>query len=178
MTTYEVQCAHAAYYTNTVTIDADSLEEALDIAITKANDDPGWRSGDVGETFINAVANSDDPEPSDAYSLPIPGRFTETGEPPLVTVTPTSGGSQISVTEGQIRLQFHDQELATLTTRISDPAPDAEAPVVTVTHRGSEPPHVDLIGGRTRILVRREHEDQPLASDRPKTPSHNPGEAS
>ncbi len=36
---YTVQCAHAAYYGNIVTVEADTLDEALDKAIQETDGD-------------------------------------------------------------------------------------------------------------------------------------------
>ena len=44
---FTIQCAYNAHYANTVTVEADSLDEALEKAIETANEDPaGWRGTD------------------------------------------------------------------------------------------------------------------------------------
>src|SRR3546814_19623521 len=89
MTTYTVQCGYAAYYANTVEVEAESLEAALERAIEKANDDPHWRALDhCGPTFVDAVAEGADAAPWSTFSsvLPIPDRFTEgCGAPPVTS---------------------------------------------------------------------------------------------
>ena len=87
---YTVQCAHAAYYGNIVTVEADTLDEALDKAIQEADGDAdGWRSmDDAGPTFVVEVREGTHLHPLDRETpaLPIPDRFTEQGEPPVVTL--------------------------------------------------------------------------------------------
>lgn len=85
MTTFTVQCAYAAYYTNTVTVEADSLDEALVKAVAAADESPAWSSSDYcGRTFIEAIAEGDDVDlwnDPQIHPLPIPERFTERGGP-------------------------------------------------------------------------------------------------
>ena len=51
---WTVQAGHTARYANTVTVEADTLEEALDNAIEAANEDAaGWKLLDhCGDTFV------------------------------------------------------------------------------------------------------------------------------
>ena len=57
MTHYTVCCGYASHYHNTVTIEADTLDEALAKAIEQAGDDPHWKSIDqASQTFVDAVA--------------------------------------------------------------------------------------------------------------------------
>src|SRR3546814_11649674 len=86
MTTYTVQCGYAAYHANTVEVEAESLDAALERAIEKANDDPHWKALDhCGPTFVDAVAAGPDADPWSAFAsaLPLPDRFTQaTGSAP------------------------------------------------------------------------------------------------
>lgn len=122
MTTWTVQCGYAAYYTNTVTVEADTLDDALDKAIAAANDDPSWKSLDhCGPTFIDAVAEGADADPwHDHVSvLPVPERFTERGAAvPLVTVTVVGGVVQdVTFENGPARVIVCDYD-----TEGADPA--------------------------------------------------------
>src|SRR3546814_11074081 len=85
MTTYTVLCGYAAYYANTIEVEAESLDAALEQAIERANDDPRWKALDhCGPTFVDAVAEGAgaDPWSGFASALPIPDRVPEAGEPP------------------------------------------------------------------------------------------------
>ncbi len=114
MTRFTVQCSFASYDAKTVVVDADTLDQALEKAIVEANAGDGWSTLDVcGDTFVDAVAEGDDVDPwtDFASSLPIPARFTERGEPPLVTVTVFGGVVQnVTVEGGRVRVQVRDYD--------------------------------------------------------------------
>ena len=86
---FTVQAGYSTHYANTVTVEADTLEEALEKALEAANEDPdGWRSTDhVTDSFVDAVCQGADRDPWGEGALPVPDRFTERGEPPVVTLT-------------------------------------------------------------------------------------------
>ena len=88
MNRYTVCCGYASHYHNTVTVEADTLGEALEKAIEQAGDDPHWKSVDqASQTFVDAVAEGMDADPWGDTAIPVPDRFTENGEPPVVTLT-------------------------------------------------------------------------------------------
>jgi hypothetical protein len=93
MTLWTVQCGYAAYYAHEATVEAPTLEAALEAAIRQADDsDDWWSVDDVGPTFVDAVARGDSAcWQAGAWSLPVPARFTERGKPPLVTVVIDGG---------------------------------------------------------------------------------------
>ena len=115
MKTWTVQCTFAAYYANTVVVQAPTLEAALEKAIAQANSDLGWRSlDDSGPTFVDAVAEGDVWDPWDGLqsSLPVPGRFTERGELPAVTVIVQFGTVQaVRVVRGPVRVEVRDYDV-------------------------------------------------------------------
>ena len=156
MTWFTVQAAYAGYFANTVNIEADTLEEALEKAIEKANDDPGWKSVDhCGATFVDACCVGRDADPWDRdTSLPVPARFTEKGEPPVVTLTGPRPPGGVEVTGGTVRIRFVDRA-ATVTTEVSDPPPPpGSKPVVIVRRRPDGAPDIEVTGGSA--LVRAE----------------------
>ena len=64
MTYYTVCCGYASHYHNTVTVEADTLDAALEKAIEQAGDDPHWKSVDqASQTFVEALAEGMDPTP-------------------------------------------------------------------------------------------------------------------
>ena len=88
MTHYTVCCGYASHYHNTVTVEAGTLDEALEKAIAQAGDDPNWKSADYcSPTFVEALAEGEDADPWGDTAIPIPDRFTQNGEPPVVTLT-------------------------------------------------------------------------------------------
>ena len=53
MTHYTVCCGYTSHYHNTVTVEADTLDKALEKAIEQASDDPHWKSVDqASQTFV------------------------------------------------------------------------------------------------------------------------------
>ena len=115
MTAWTVQCGYAAYYANTVTVEADTLEAALEAAIAAANDDPHWKAlDDCGSTFIDAAAQGEDADPWADFGsvLSIPARFTERGEPPLATLIMDGGLiHEVRLDHGVCRIAVHDYDV-------------------------------------------------------------------
>jgi hypothetical protein len=83
MTHFTVQCTCAAYRTNTVTVEADTLAEALEKAVAAADQSTAWSSSDyIGPTFVEAVAEGEDVDlwnDERVRPLSVPSRFTEDG---------------------------------------------------------------------------------------------------
>jgi hypothetical protein len=115
MTHFTVQCAYAAYYSNTVTVEADSLAEALDKAIVQANQSPAWSSSDYcGPSFVDAVAEG---EVVDLWNdervrpLPVPSRFSEDGTGPHIVVTVEGGVIRhVDIQDGTALVEVHDYD--------------------------------------------------------------------
>ena len=85
MTYFTVCCGYASHYQNTVTIEADTLDAALEKAIEQAGDDPHWKSVDqASQTFVEALAEGSGCRPLGRHrASPVPDRFT--GEPANTT---------------------------------------------------------------------------------------------
>ena len=155
MTWYTVQASYPAYYANTVSVEAKTLEEALEKAIEAANDDPHWKSLDhCGPTHVDTYCMGRDEDPwDDDKSLPVPARFTERGEPPVVTLTGPRPPGGLEVTGGTVLIRFVD-DAATVTTEVSDPPPPpGSKPVVTVRRDANGTPAVDVRGGKAIVRV-------------------------
>ena len=85
--------------------------------------------------------------------LPVPDRFTEKGEPPVVTLTGLRPPGGIEVTGGTVRIRFVEHA-GTVTTEAADPpAPPGNKPLVTVTRRADGAPDVTVSEGRARVLI-------------------------
>lgn len=115
MTHYTVQCGYAAYHTNTVTVEADSLAEALDKAMAEANQSSSWSSTDYcGPTFVEAVAEGEDVDlwmDERVRPLPVPSRFTEDGKGPHIVVTVEAGLIHVDIYEGTALVEVHDYDI-------------------------------------------------------------------
>ena len=155
MTWYTVQCGYAGFFANTVSVQADTPEEALEKAIEAANDDPNWKSLDhCGPTHVDAYCMGRDEDPwDDDKSLPVPARFTERGEPPVVTLTGPRPPGGLEVTGGTVRIRFVD-DAATVTTEVSDPPPPpGSKPVVIVRPRPDGAPDIEVTGGKAIVRI-------------------------
>ena len=86
---WTVQCGHTVRFANTLIVEAETLEEALEKAIEAANADDAWRSTGHGSgIFVDAVCEGVHTDPGDPEAAwPVPDRFTERGEPPVLTLT-------------------------------------------------------------------------------------------
>jgi hypothetical protein len=115
MTHFTVQCAYAAYYSNTVTVEADNLAEALTKAVLTAEESSAWSSSDYsGTTFVEAIAEGEDVDlwnDERVRSLPVPSRFTEDGKGPHITVTVEGGVIQhVDIADGTALVEVHDYD--------------------------------------------------------------------
>ena len=151
--TWTVRCGYAARFADTFTVEAETIEEALEKAVENAHADrrPDFRCRRV---FVDDVREGDDPRDPDA-EWPVPDRFTERGEPPLITLTDPgrAGGGAVEVSRGRVLLRFQTPG-ATLTNELSDPPrPPRNKPLVTIRRRADGAPDVTVTGGRARIRV-------------------------
>ena len=83
---FTVQCGFAAYYANTVVLEAADPDEACRLAIDLANQSDGWKSVDhCGPTFVDAIAEGGEVDPWTVVGsvLPVPPEFAEQDGPGL-----------------------------------------------------------------------------------------------
>lgn len=116
MTHYTVQCGFVTYYTTTVTVEAENLDQALEKALAEANQSSSWVSTDYsGPAFIEAVAEGDHADlwmDAQVQQLPIPPRFTERGDGPSIIMTVSGGVVQnVEVKDGPARVHVHDYDV-------------------------------------------------------------------
>lgn len=153
---WTVQLAYAAYFGATATVEAETLEDAIPAAIRHADDNERWKDTDhVTDPFCVAACQGADTDPwNGETSLPIPDRFTERGEPPVVMVTdPTKPGGGIEVVHGRVLLRFRD-DAGTVTAEMRDPPqPPANKPHVTVSLDALGKPHVEVRHGRAVVRI-------------------------
>ena len=150
-----MQAGYPAWYANTVTVEANTLDEALEKAIGAANEDPaGWRSLDhCGNTHVDAVCEGADEDPWGQGSLPVPDRFSEHGEPPVVTLAGTVPPGAVRVSGGRVTVRF-ETEAGTIAAEMRDPPhPPANKPLVTVSVEPDGKPDVRVEGGSARVRI-------------------------
>lgn len=79
---YTVQCLFAGWWSNEVTVEADSIDAACAKAIEEAGQDGGWRSiDDCGPTFVARVCEGEhdmiySPE-AEKQQQPVPYQHSE-----------------------------------------------------------------------------------------------------
>ena len=76
---FTVQVGYSTHVANTVTVEATTLEQALEKAIEAANNDPaGWKSsGHVTDSYVDACCEGAHADPWGDAALPVPDRFTD-----------------------------------------------------------------------------------------------------
>lgn len=124
MTRYTVECACAAYEYTRVTVEAATLDAALEMAVDAAHDRDDWASyNEIGPIFVTVAtegARRDSNPP-----LPIPDRFTEAGEPPLVTVIMEGGAIHDVTFEGRpCRALIRDYDVESGDPEDAEPEPE------------------------------------------------------
>ena len=153
---WTIQLAYAAYFGALVTVEAETLEEAIPAAIREADESERWKSTDhAGDPHAVAACEGADEHPWDGplSALAIPDRFTERGAPPVVTLSGLGRPGSIEVSGGTVRLRFVD-DAGTVTTEVSDPPPPpANKPVVTVSLDARGKPHVQVQHGKARVRI-------------------------
>lgn len=79
---FTVQCSYPAFHTCIVQVEADNIDEALEKALTSAEQDDSWTAtGHCGDIYVHAAAEGTVQDPGDPrITLAIPERFTEYGQ--------------------------------------------------------------------------------------------------
>ena len=152
---WTVQVGYNAHHCNTVTVEADTLEDALEKAIAAADEDSaGWRSTDhCSESYIDAYCEGADADPWGEGSLPVPGRFSEHGEPPVLTLAGPIPPGAVRVSGGRATIRF-ETEAGTIAAELRDPPhPPANKPLVTVSVGPDGKPRVEVEGGSARVRI-------------------------
>ncbi len=154
---WTVRCGHTARFAKTLIVEAETIEEALEKAVETANADDDRRPpGGCSRIFVDAVCEGVHTDPGDPdAACPVPDRFTERGEPPVLTLTDPGrpGGGAIEVSGGRVLLRFQNSE-ATITSELADPPhPPGNKPLVTIRRRDDGAPDVTVTGGRARVRV-------------------------
>jgi hypothetical protein len=113
---WTVECSYAAYHSKTVTVEAETLEAALESAITKADDEQGWDLTDAyGESFIATVGQGDDLDLWGAdftMQRPVPIRFTERGPCVYITIALEAGLiGDVQIANGPATVEIRDYDI-------------------------------------------------------------------
>ena len=153
---WTVQVGYNAHHCNTVTVEARTIGEALAKAIETANEDAaGWRSTDhCSNSFVDAACEGADADPWDRdATLPVPARFSEHGEPTVVTLAGPVPPGAVRISGGRVTVRF-ETEAGTIAAEMRDPPhPPANKPLVTVSVGDDRKPRVEVEGGSARVRI-------------------------
>ncbi len=152
---WTVQVGYNAHHCNTVTVEAGTIEEALEKAVAAANEDAtGWRSSDhSSDSFVDAFCKGADCDPWGEDALPVPARFSEHGEPPVVTLSGPVPPGAVRVSGGRVTVRF-ETDAGTIAAEMRDPPhPPANKPLVTVSVGPDGKPRVEVAGGSARVRI-------------------------
>ena len=152
---WTVQVGYNAHHCNIVTVEAATLDEALEKAIAAANDDSaGWRSTDhCSDSYVEAFCEGDGADPWGEGSLPVPGRYSEHGEPPVVTLVGPVPPGTVRISGGKATVRF-ENEAGTIAAELRDPPhPPANKPLVTVSVGPDGKPRITVEGGSARVRI-------------------------
>ena len=91
---FTIQCSYPAFHTCIVHVEADDIAEALEKALTAAEQDDSWTAtGHCGDIYVHAAAEGAVQDPGDPrITLAIPERFTEYGQLTLARNASASSG--------------------------------------------------------------------------------------
>ena len=152
---WTVQCSYMSHVANTVTVEADTLEEALEKAIEAANEDPGRLEIDrpCQRLAYRRSLRGRRRRPVGGRHGAGPDRFTERGEPPVVTLTGPVPPGAVEVSGGKVLVRI-STEAGTVSSEVCDPPhPPANKPLVTVSVEPDGKPRVEVTGGKARIRI-------------------------
>ena len=152
---WTVQVGYNAHHRNTVTVEAATIEEALEKAVAAANEDAaGWRSSDhCSDSFVDAFCEGAGCDPWGKGALPVPARFSEHGEPPVVTLSGPVPPGAVQVSGGRVTVRF-ETEAGTIAAEMRDPPhPPRNKPLVTVSVAPDGKPRVEVTGGSARVRI-------------------------
>ena len=152
---WTVQVGYNAHHCNTVTVEAATIEKALEKAVAAANEDAaGWRSSDqCSDSFCDAASEGAGVDPWGEGSLPVPARFSEHGEPPAVTLAGAVPPGAVQVAGGRVTVRF-ETDAGTIAAEMRDPPhPPRNKPLVTVSVGPDGKPRVEVTGGSARVRI-------------------------
>ncbi len=152
---WTVQVGYNAHHCNTVTVEAGTIEEALEKAVAAANEDAaGWKStGHVSDSYVDAVCEGAVCDPWGEGALPVPARFSEHGEPPVVTLSGPVPPGAVQVSGGRVTVRFETGAGMIAAEMRDPPHPPRNKPLVTVSVGPDGKPRVEVTGGSARVRI-------------------------
>ena len=156
MTRYTVCVAYDVSYAATVTVEADTPEDACRLAIDKADELEVWKGTDhVSDAYVVEIDGTFDPgtDARETVPLPVPDAYTREGPPPTITLRGDQPPGSLEVAGGTVRIRFDRPGFAVTAETRDPPPPPGNKPLVTVSRRPDGTPAVSVSGGRAHVRV-------------------------
>ncbi len=156
MTRYTVDLAYDVAYAARVTVDADTIDDACQLAIDKADELSAWKSSDyVSDSYVTEICetghrHADAAEP---VALPVPDAYLRDGPPPTITFRGEQPPASLQVSDGTVRLRFDHPGFAVTTEFQDPPTPPGNKPFVTVSKRPDGTPDIAVTQGKAHVRV-------------------------
>ena len=102
---------------------------------------------------VDTVCEGAGADPWGEDALPVPARFSEHGEPPVVTLTGPVPPGAVQVSGGRVTVRF-ETDAGTIAAEMRDPPPPpVNKPLVTVSVGPDGKPLVEVEGGSARVRI-------------------------
>ena len=152
---WTIRLACAGYFGATVTVEAETLEEAIPAAIRYADDNERWKDTDhVADPFCVAACQGADARSVERRDLgPDPRPLHRARRATRRHGDRPDEARGIEVARGRVLLRFRD-DAGTVTAEVTDPPhPPANKPHVTVSLDARGKPHAEVRHGRAVVRI-------------------------
>ena len=153
---FTVLCAYTSFFIQLVHVEAENLEDGLEKALKAADEGDSWRPTDhCGPLYVHSACEGTVDDPSHpSVSLPVPDRYTEAGEPPLLTFhNAGTAEERIEIAGGRAFLRFRTAYGDVAAELRDPPPPPSNHPLVTVRRRADGAPDVEVRDGEARVHI-------------------------
>ena len=156
MTRYTVCAAYDVSYAATLTVEADTPEDACRRAIDRADELEAWKSTDhASDSYVVEIDGTFDPgtDAEETVPLPVPDAYTREGPPPTIASRGEQPPGSFEVAGDTVRIRFDFPDFEVTTEATDPPPPPGNKPLVTVSRRPDGAPAVSVSGGRAHVRV-------------------------
>ena len=125
MSWYSLDLLYDITVAATISIEAESVEEACRLAIEQADAIDAWKTTDhASDPYVFAILRTDRPDPSAGRCtpVPVPDTYARDAPPPTVTFIGNQPPDAIVIEDGTARIRVLHPSFA-LASELSDPRP-------------------------------------------------------
>lgn len=156
MTRYIVCVAYDVSYAATVTVEADTPEDACQRAIDETDQLEAWKSTDhASDAYVVDIAGALDPDTDaqETVPLPIPDTYARGKPPPTIVLRGDLPPGTLDVADGPVRIRFERPGFAVTTETGDPPPPPGNEPLVCISRRPDGTPAISITGGKAHVRV-------------------------